>query len=227
MRLPGITLLVLLLGATGAAYAAGCAQGDEESFVDLPSGADGGASQTQSPPPASSDASGIVPVADASPAVDAGADDATVPGDASPDGASPGDAEAPGDGSTHIDAGPPIDAAPPVDANRPDANDSGGMSPILALPPSGSRKCSGVGQDEDCPLGDLCAIATPTSGACVSCVACHGYEHSCTTDEDCAPPYQCYASSCSYICELGHNNQCGSGQTCVNVGNVTYGICSP
>jgi hypothetical protein len=234
MRRLASIVIALLFGAAGAGYAAGCAQGDQELFaVELPSGAEGGASHTESPPPAADDASAITPVGDASPAADAIAEDASLPGDASPDATSAADGEPPADAAPPLDAAHPadaahpIDAAHPVDANSPDANDGGGMSPILSLPPPGSAPCSGVGQDVDCPLGDACLISTPTGGACVSCVACHGYEHSCTKDEDCMPPYQCYANSCSYICELGHHGECGSGQSCVNVGNTSYGICSP
>jgi len=227
MRPQASTFVVLLLAAAGGAYAAGCAHGDEESFVDLPLGADGGASHTLSPPP-SADAAGVTPVSDAAPVADAGSvDDATLPDDASSDATSAADAKPSVDAAPHVDAASPVDAALPVDANRPDASDAGSLSPVLPLPPPGSTPCSGVGQDVDCPLGDTCLISTPTSGACVSCVACHGYGHSCATDGDCAPPYQCYAGSCSYICELGHHDECGSGQSCVDVGNVSYGVCSP
>jgi hypothetical protein len=213
---------LLALFVAGGAYAAGCARGDDGLAtppVASPS-IDGGASQPQSAPPASA--------ADAAGPVSPGSDASTVPEDASPPDSTAGDdgaADASLDASPDV-APPPVDAAPTVDASQPDASDAG-LSPLLSVPAPGSQACSSIGEDVDCPLGDVCLISTPSSGACESCVACHGYQHSCNTDDDCGPPYQCYANVCSYLCRIGHHDCSSLGEQCVNVGNAQYGVCTP
>jgi hypothetical protein len=103
---------------------------------------------------------------------------------------------------------------------------TGALNPDLALPNASGVPCSTPGSENGCPAIEVCRIDSPTGGRCEGCTSCNNLWKPCVQSSDCDIIFQCFEGQCTPICPLG-TSYCGPVQSCLDVGNETYGVCLP
>jgi hypothetical protein len=110
------------------------------------------------------------------------------------------------------------------------AADDSGLDPCLVLPAADAAPCSPIGNETECGLGECLIASTGPEGRCQMCQGqgmCSGHADApCDVAEDCDIGWACYCHACTLVCRLATPQTCGASQ-CVNVGNVTEGVCLP